>query len=64
MAAEFLNGITKNRIIDGLMLGDKKSIVTIIDEVDRLEKIIRDYESGMMQVVQTLNSDTFKKPAV
>lgn len=45
-----------------LQLGEKEAITTVMDELNRLESVIKDYEIGIKQINDKFNSKIFKRP--
>ena len=45
-----------------LQRGEKEAIQTIINELGRLESVIKDYEIGIKQINNKFNNKTFKLP--
>ena len=45
-----------------LQLGEKEAITTVMDELNRLESVIKDYEIGIKQIHDKFNSKIFKRP--
>jgi len=62
METEFIGLIEKMHLQKKLEQGDAKAIDLVMNEFQRLEGIIRDYEIVMKQTVEKLNSRTFKTP--
>lgn len=62
METEFIGLIEKMHLQKKLEQGDTKAIDLVMNEFQRLEGIIRDYEIVMKQTVEKLNSKTFKTP--
>lgn len=56
MKTEFLPPSAKGELIQKIASGDKKSINVLINELDRLENLVRTFES----VVYVCQSQTFK----
>lgn len=63
MKTEFISLMDKLLLKQKLQKGQDDAIDIVLNEFDRLEAIIKDYEMGMAQVTNVLNSTTFKKPA-
>lgn len=59
MKAEFLNIIDKTILFEALKKGDNEALNIIINEIDRLECIIKTYETAMFQI-----SNAIEKPYV
>lgn len=64
MESEFIGLIEKMNLQKKLEQGDAKAIDLVMNEFQRLEGIIRDYEIVMKQTVEKLNSRTFKTPNI
>lgn len=64
MPTEFLDILEKAFLMSQIAQGNIKAGQRLLSEIDRLESRIRDYEVGMQGVVQKLESNTFKKPAI
>lgn len=62
METEFLDLVVKYNLQKKLENGDRQAIEFVMNEFQRLEGIIRDYEIVMKQTVEKLNSKSFKKP--
>lgn len=61
---EFLPMDKKADLMKALESGDKNAIKNVINELDRLESIIKGYEVAMSQITKALDSTTFKKPSI
>ncbi len=64
MKAQFLTLSKKQELYDKLKQGDKAAIKAVIDEIQRLESIILNYESAFDFVQNKLESTTFKTPNI
>jgi len=63
MKTEFIELSTKREIMNRLESGDTLMIPYVINEIERLENIVRDYELGMEMVADRLNNTrTYKTP--
>jgi len=51
------------KLRDGLSQGKKESINTVIDELQRLKTIIKDYELGIEMLQNKYESDIYKNPS-
>lgn len=63
METEFTDLVQKFHLAKKLEEGNKDAIDYVMNEMSRLESIIRDYEIGLKQAKEKLDSVTFKKPA-
>lgn len=64
MKAEFLTLSEKDTLYGKLLKGDKTAIEETINEIERLENIIRDYEMGTELLMSKANSTLYKKPKI
>jgi len=62
METEFIGLLAKRDLFIKLEQGDKKAIEFTLEEISRLESIIRDYEIVLKISREKLESSTFKKP--
>lgn len=62
METKFISITEKAALIVALQLGEKEAITTVMDELNRLESVIKDYEIGIKQINDKFNSKTFKRP--
>lgn len=64
METEFMSITERVKLNMQLELGDKEAVRTVMDELIRLESVIKDYEIGINQINKRFNSKTFKRPAI
>jgi hypothetical protein len=62
MQTEFLSFGELIKLQDNLRKGDKIAIKNVIDELSRLENIIKDFELGFSLLQNKMESKTNKKP--
>jgi hypothetical protein len=58
---EFLSLAEKRGLYNNLILGEKEAVEHVITELDRLEGIIRNYESGLESLIFKHDSNLKKK---
>jgi archaellum component FlaC len=63
METKFISITEKAALMVALQLGEKDAIQTVMDELNRLESVIKDYEIGIRQINDKFNSKTFKRPS-
>lgn len=63
METKYLTISEKIRIMTALEKGDKSAIRAVMDEIQRLESIIKDYEVGIRVINEKFNSKIFKTPS-
>ena len=59
---EFIPITQKAVLIKALQNGEKEAITTVMDELNRLENVIKDYEIGIKQLNNKFNGKIFKRP--
>lgn len=68
MECQFLDFKKKNEIYDKIVnsnIEEKEQLVELVlNEIQRLESVIKDYEVSMNQIAKTIESKTFKTPTV
>lgn len=62
METKFISTNKKIALMVALQRGEKEAIQTIINELGRLESVIKDYEIGIKQINNKFNNKTFKLP--
>jgi len=62
METKFISTNKKIALMVALQRGEKEAIQTIINELGRLESVIKDYEIGIKQINDKFNNKTFKLP--
>jgi hypothetical protein len=62
MKTSFIDLTTKHKIREDAFKGDKVSINILIEEIDRLESLIKDYEIVLEMVESRIKSDRNKNP--
>jgi len=62
METEFYSLTEKRHIMDMLESGDKKAVKIVINEIQRLEGVIKDYEIAFGICASKIDCHTFKKP--
>lgn len=61
METKFVSLNDKTVLVEGLMKGDHECMKLVIEELDRLERVIKDYEIGMKFIVDKFSNDTNKE---
>lgn len=64
METIFLTIQRKGQLISKLENGEKEAVKIVIKEIDRLEAVIKDYESAIGLLNSKFNSETFKTPEI
>jgi hypothetical protein len=62
METEFLDLNDLFELRNKLIKGDETAIDNVIEELGRLQSIIKDYELGMRLINDKFNANHFKKP--
>ena len=60
----FLSIIDKSKLYSLAQNGNKEGIELLINEIDRLESIIKDYEIGINQLLHKYNDKIIKNPKI
>lgn len=62
METEFLSMTDKAVLLSKISIGGQDAAKTLINEIQRLESVIKDYELGVKLLNDKFNNKTFKKP--
>ena len=59
---KFMITSEKMNLVHKAESGDKKAIMDLFYEIDRLESLIKDYENSLHKVIELANRSNSKKP--
>jgi len=62
METQFTSITQKGELIDRLRKGDDSAISYVINEIDRLESVIKNYELSFSQAAKVYYGNSFKQP--